>query len=78
MRFYFDLTNGHSLLRDELGVEAPSLDEACRQARSAIREMLDANDLNGEGIGWTILVRDAKGVIRRTIEVGPPPDDRGP
>ncbi len=38
-RFYFDLQNGSSSLRDHEGVEARDLDEAINEARSVIAEM---------------------------------------
>ena len=77
MRFYFDLTDGHSVIRDELGVDARSLDDAYRQSGTAIREMLDTEDLDRDGVGWTIMIRDFKGIVRRTIEVGSPLDEPG-
>lgn len=63
IRFYFDIENGQETIRDELGVEAETLDEALGEARSVIDEMAD--DLGGADLGspWTLIVRDATGTL---------------
>ena len=62
-RFYFDLTNGQTTLRDETGVEATSLNEALEQARAAIDEMRDNGELDGLGRGWQLIIRDERGAV---------------
>lgn len=63
IRFYFDVENGRETIRDHEGVDATDLTEALVEARSVIREMADdvcAHDLGG---GWTLVVRDAAGIV---------------
>lgn len=77
MRFYFDLTDGHVLLRDEQGVEAASLDDALQQTGTAIEEMHNSGDLDPDRGDWRILVRNAASIVLCTIEIGRAPGTTG-
>lgn len=59
-RFYFDVEDGHDRIRDDVGVEAASLEEALAEARSVIEEM--AASVN-TGTSWTLVVRDEAGSV---------------
>ncbi|WP_236960609.1 DUF6894 family protein [Methylobacterium durans] len=61
-RVFFDLTDGLTILADETGVVVADLDQALRQAASAIEEMRLSGQLRGE-FGWRIVVRDANRTI---------------
>lgn len=62
-RFYFDVENGRERIRDEVGVEAESLEEALDEARSVIGEMADSVGTGASGGSWTLVVRDATGAV---------------
>ena len=62
-RFYFDIVSGDESIRDEDGVEAPSLEEALDEARGVIREMADELAAADPGESWTMIVRDASGAL---------------
>ncbi|MDR7038082.1 MULTISPECIES: DUF6894 family protein [Methylobacterium] len=61
-RIYFDLTDGFTVLSDETGVVVGDLDEALRQAMTAIEEMRLSGQLRG-GNRWRIVVRDANRTV---------------
>lgn len=57
-RFYFDLTDGESVLRDDTGVLAPDLDEAIEAARAVLEEMRDSGDLSDGEDDWLLVIKD--------------------
>jgi hypothetical protein len=61
-RYYFNLTNGDTMLRDEEGVEASSIQEAIVSALEAVEELCaqDASEL-AEWQGWRLEIVDASG-----------------
>jgi hypothetical protein len=61
-RYYFNLTNGDTMLRDEEGVEASSIQEAIISALEAVEELCaqDASELD-EWQGWRLEIVDASG-----------------
>lgn len=61
-RFYFDLFDGETEIRDEEGVGAADLDEALSAAREIIAEMAaELAEADPDG-SWTLIVRDGSGV----------------
>lgn len=68
-RFYFDLTNGSTILRDEEGVPASSLDQAIQEARFVLDEMRRSEELSEQQDGWTLIIRDADGNELATLPV---------
>lgn len=73
MRLYFDIERGSEIIKDEVGIEALSLDEALDDARSVIREMVA--DLTDDGYAgdWVLVVRDAQGASVARLPIEPPP-----
>jgi hypothetical protein len=61
-RYYFNLTNGNTMLRDEEGVEASSIQEAIISALEAVEE-LRAQDSSesDEWQGWRLEIVDTSG-----------------
>ncbi|MGU3359361.1 DUF6894 family protein [Methylobacterium sp. M6A4_1b] len=68
-RFFFDLTDEQTLLHDNEGVEADSLDQAVEQAKVVVNEMRKEGNLIGAGASWTMHVRDEDGVVRQRITI---------
>ena len=71
-RFYFDLKEGFSFIRDSEGVEAPSLDQAAEEARLVIKEMLGNEELSADDAGWLLIIRDAAGETLLTMPIVEP------
>lgn len=78
MRLYIDLWNGRTWLRDETGVEVDVVDAALQHIEAAVREMRQDDDLQDVSSGWSIVVRDAGGVVHRTVSIDPSTDDPDP
>lgn len=70
-RFFFDLTNGPSSIRDEAGIWAADLDTAVKEARIVIEEMRDNEELTEAEEGWLLVIRDAEGEAVMTLPVVP-------
>ncbi|WP_264046166.1 DUF6894 family protein [Methylobacterium flocculans] len=70
-RFYFDLTNGLSTIRDEVGVSAIDLDDAIHQAGEALAEMREDNELANDADQWMMIIRNASGKTVRVLPVIP-------
>ncbi|ANY77450.1 hypothetical protein BB934_03780 [Microvirga ossetica] len=61
-RYYFNLTNGDDMIRDEEGIEASSLQAAVISAMEAVEELRAQNPLNSdEWQGWRLEIVDAEG-----------------
>lgn len=67
--FYFDLVSDASVIRDEVGVGADSLDQALAEARAVIAEMSANDELPDDEVGWELAVRDSAGVERCRIRI---------
>lgn len=66
-RYYFDLEDGDEAIRDDIGVEASSLEQAVEVAREAFDEMRESGELP---VGnWEMVVRDASGTLTRRLPV---------
>ena len=59
-RFYFDLVGEGSIIRDEIGVEADGPEEAVAEARAAITEMEEGDELPLSP--WYLIIRTEDGV----------------
>ena len=72
-RLYFDIEHDREIIKDEIGIEATSLDQALDDARSVIRDMVQELADEGYGEDWVLVVRDARGtsVARLPIERAP-------
>src|SRR5215218_4488092 len=61
-RYYFNLTNGEAMIRDEEGIEASSLQAAVISAMEAVEELRAQDPLNSdEWQGWRLEIVDAEG-----------------
>ena len=66
-RFYFDLTNGQQLIRDDEGVDASGPDEAKNEAQAALDELRGGQQADMPGAGWQLIIRDEDGVTLETL-----------
>ena len=69
MRFYFDVTNGQTTIRDTEGIEAADLDEATAQTQAVIEELRRSGELNGFHEGWRLIIREMHGSIHRNLPI---------
>ena len=59
-RYYFNLTDGETIIRDEEGVEASSVQAAVISAMEAVEELRAQDPLNSdEWQGWRLEIVDA-------------------
>jgi hypothetical protein len=63
---FFDLTDGLTTLRDEVGVEVLDLDAALQQAKLAVAELLSSGEL-GDNANWRMIVRDGDRTVLTTL-----------
>jgi hypothetical protein len=79
-RYYFNLTNGDEVIRDEDGIEAPDVRTAILQAFEAIEE-LRGEDLSplAEWQGWRLDIVDGSGNLIQSLPLdsaAPDPSSR--
>jgi hypothetical protein len=61
-RYFFNLTNGDAMIRDEEGIEASSLQAAVISAMEAVEELRAQDPSNAdEWQGWRLEIVDAEG-----------------
>ncbi|ACA21128.1 hypothetical protein M446_6888 [Methylobacterium sp. 4-46] len=68
-RFYFDLADGVTTIRDKEGVEAADLNEALEAAEAVIQEMRAKGELAHFGDGWTLSIRLEAGTVLAILPV---------
>ncbi|MGU3537720.1 DUF6894 family protein [Methylobacterium sp. A54F] len=68
-RFFYDLTDGQKILRDDEGAEANGLAEAIQQARIVIDEMKAAGDLDALRGSWRITIRGEDGAALTSLPI---------
>ncbi|GJD99919.1 DUF6894 family protein [Methylobacterium isbiliense] len=68
-RFYFDLTDGLTTIRDDDGVEADDLRMALQHAEEAIEEMRQNGELAQFSGHWWLIVRSKDGTVLATVEI---------
>lgn len=67
-RYYFNLTDGNTMIRDEEGIEAASIQAAVVAAMEAVEELRAQDPLNSdEWQGWRLEIVDASGQAVQTI-----------
>jgi hypothetical protein len=67
-RYYFNLTNGAVMIRDEEGVEASSIQAAVISAMEAVEELRAQDPSNSdEWHGWRLEIVDASGQAVQSI-----------
>jgi hypothetical protein len=68
-RYYFNLTDGDDMIRDEEGIEASSIQSAVVSAMEAVEELrAQAPASSDEWLGWRLEIVDASG---RALQVLP-------
>jgi uncharacterized protein DUF6894 len=77
-RYYFHLTNGEEVMRDEDGIEAPDARTALIHAFEAIAELRqDDTAASSEWQGWRLDIIDGSGNLIHSLPLdGPAPDPR--
>jgi hypothetical protein len=66
--YYFNLTNGETMIRDEEGIEASSIQAAVIPAMEAVEELRAQDPSNSEEWqGWWLEIVDASGQAVQTI-----------
>jgi hypothetical protein len=75
-RYYFNLTDGDEVIRDEDGIEAPDVRTALIQAFEAIAELRneDASALS-ELQGWRLDIIDGSGNLIQSFPLDSPAPD---
>ena len=67
-RYYFNLTDGDTMIRDEEGIEASSVQAAVVSAMEAVEELRAQDPLNSdEWQGWQLEIVDASGQALQVI-----------
>ena len=67
-RYYFNLTNGETMIRDEDGIEASSVQAAVISAMEAVEELRSQDPSNSEEWqGWWLEIVDTSGQAVQTI-----------
>ena len=67
-RYYFNLTDGDVMIRDEAGIEASSLQAAVISAMEAVEELRAQDPLTSdEWRGWRLEIVDASGQAVQSI-----------
>jgi hypothetical protein len=68
-RYYFNITDGDTMIRDEEGIEASSIQAAVISAMEAVEELRAQDPLNSdEWQGWWLEIVDVSG---RAVQVIP-------
>lgn len=68
MRFFFDIRDSETLIRDPDGSEFPNLRTACQDATLAARELMAEALLRGKPLGGRAFeIRDANGTLLCTL-----------
>ncbi|WP_407530239.1 DUF6894 family protein [Methylobacterium oryzisoli] len=68
-RFYFDLVNGFTIIRDDEGVEADDQHLAVMYAEEAIYEMRLNGELRRIEGDWRLHIRTQSGAVLATLPV---------
>ena len=68
-RFYFDLTDGLTTIRDNEVVEADDLADALEQAEAALEEMSASGELTDLEEGWRLVIRTGADTVLATIPI---------
>lgn len=78
-RFYFNLTNGADVIRDEDGIEHSDINSALIQAMKAIEELRAQDPLGAEDWrGWSLEIVDGSGRTVRSLPLDSPCSNPSP
>ncbi len=77
-RYYFNLTDGHNVIPDEIGIEVSDDRAALIQAFEAVEELRGETDSSpDEWTGWWLNILDASGRLVHSLALDDPPADLG-
>jgi hypothetical protein len=77
-RYYFNLTDGYEVIRDEAGIEVSDDRAALIQAFEAIEELRrEANASPAEWEGWRLNIVDGSGRLVHSLPLGDTAPDQG-
>jgi len=73
MRWYFNLTDGIDIIRDNEGVEVSCPDEVLLHARRAVEELSNDDPLSSsEWQGWWLEIVDCSGMSVKSLPLDAP------
>jgi uncharacterized protein DUF6894 len=77
-RYYFNLTDGHDVIPDEIGIEVSDDRAAMIQAFEAVEELRREVDASpDEWEGWRLNIMDGSGRLIHSLALDNPPLDLG-
>ncbi|MGF9760348.1 hypothetical protein AAII07_34680 [Microvirga sp. 0TCS3.31] len=77
MLYYFNLTDGDEVFRDEVGILVPCAHAATKAAMEAIAELAqEVSCCSGEWQDWRLEISDPSGLIVETIPLEAPAEAR--
>ncbi len=77
-RYYFNLTDGHNVIPDEVGIEVSDDRAALIQAFEAVEELRGETDSSpDEWAGWWLNIMDDSGRLVHSLALDDPPGDLG-
>ncbi len=78
LRYYFNLTDGHNVIPDEVGIEVSDDRAALIQAFEAVEELRrEADSSPDEWAGWWLNIMDDSGRLVHSLALDNPPTDLG-
>jgi hypothetical protein len=77
-RYYFNLTDGHEVIPDEIGIEVSDDRAALIHAFESVEELRREADASpSEWEGWRLNIMDASGRLIHSLALDNPPPDIG-
>jgi hypothetical protein len=77
-RYYFNLTDGSEVIRDDVGIEVSDDRAALIHAFEAIEELRrEADPSQNEWQGWRLTIVDGSGRLIHSLPLDNPPSDLG-
>lgn len=65
---FFHLVKGDEIIRDEMGIEVDSMEQARREALEAIEELrMDIPEAADDWEGWAMVITDRSGAVLLSI-----------
>ena len=78
-RYYFNLTDGHNVIPDEIGIEVSDDRAALIQAFEAVEELRGETDTSpDEWAGWRLNIMDGSGRLVHSLALDDAAPDQGP
>ncbi len=77
-RYYFNLTDGHEVIPDEIGIEVSDDRSALIHAFEAVEDLRrEADTSPSEWVGWRLNIMDGSGRLIHSLALDDPPPDWG-